>query len=105
MIHITRSVMDRPQDNPEGYKAASVFTYIDRYQSYGPAMLRIVHGMMDDNVHMQNSMQLVDTLQWMNKKFELMLFPRERHGWMKKMKFTLNDLNDFKKRYLRRESE
>ena len=97
--------MDRPQDNPEGYKAASVFTYIDRYQSYGPAMLRIVHGMMDDNVHMQNSMQLVDTLQWMNKKFELMLFPRERHGRMKKMKFTLNDLNDFKKRYLRRESE
>ena len=103
--HYTERYMDRPQDNPEGYKAASVFTYIDRYQSYGPAMLRIVHGMMDDNVHMQNSMQLVDTLQWMNKKFELMLFPRERHGWMKKMKFTLNDLNDFKKRYLRRESE
>ena len=68
-------------------------------------MLRIVHGMMDDNVHMQNSMQLVDTLQQMNKEFELMLFPGERHGWMRKMKFTLKDLRDFKERYLKREDE
>ena len=103
--HYTERYMDRPQDNPEGYKAASVFTYLDRYQSFGPAMLRIVHGMMDDNVHVQNSMQLVDTLQGMNKKFELMLFPGERHGWRKKMKFTLWDLNDFKERYLKRERE
>ena len=61
--------------------------------------------MMDDNVHMQNSMQLVDTLQQMNKEFELMLFPGERHGWMRKMKFTLKDLRDFKERYLKREDE
>lgn len=103
--HYTERYMDRPQDNPEGYRAASVFTYLDRYQSRGPAMLRIVHGMMDDNVHMQNSMQLVDTLQQMNKEFELMLFPGERHGWMRKMKFTLKDLRDFKERYLKREDE
>lgn len=100
--HYTERYMDLPKDNPEGYKAASVFTYLDRYQSYGPAMLRIVHGMMDDNVHMQNSMQLVDTLQQMNRKFELMLFPGERHGWRKKIKFTLEDLNDFKNRYLKK---
>lgn len=100
--HYTERYMDLPKDNPEGYKAASVFTYLDRYQSCGPAMLRIVHGMMDDNVHMQNSMQLVDALQQMNRKFELMLFPGERHGWIKKMKFTLEDFKDFKNRYLKR---
>ena len=103
--HYTERYMDRPQDNPEGYKAASVFTYLDRYQSCGPAMLRIVHGMMDDNVHMQNSMQLVDSLQQLNKKFELMLFPGERHGWLRKMQFTLDDMEDFKERYLKREDE
>ena len=93
--------MDSPADNPEGYRAASVFTYLDRYQSQGPAMLRIVHGMMDDNVHMQNSLQLVDRLQQLNKTFELMLFPGERHGWRKKMKFTLSDSDNFKNRYLK----
>lgn len=64
-------------------------------------MLRIVHGMMDDNVHMQNSLQLVDRLQQLNKTFELMLFPGERHGWRKKMKFTLSDSDNFKNRYLK----
>lgn len=99
--HYTERYMDSPADNPEGYRAASVFTYLDRYQSQGPAMLRIVHGMMDDNVHMQNSLQLVDRLQQLNKTFELMLFPGERHGWRKKMKFTLSDSDNFKNRYLK----
>jgi dipeptidyl-peptidase-4 len=42
--------------------------------------LLIVHGMMDDNVHMQNSVQLADALQRAGKEFELMLYPQARHG-------------------------
>ncbi|MCU0646124.1 MAG: S9 family peptidase, partial [bacterium] len=38
------------------------------------------HGTMDDNVHMQNTIQLVDKLQDLNKDFELMLYPNARHG-------------------------
>ena len=36
--------------------------------------------MMDDNVHMQNSVQLVDALQRANKDFEMMFYPQSRHG-------------------------
>jgi dipeptidyl-peptidase-4 len=69
--------MDTPAENPEGYKNGSVMTYADKYKSG----LRIVHGTLDDNVHMQNSIQLVDKLEDLGKNFELMLYPNGRHGW------------------------
>lgn len=74
--HYTERFMDTPQENPEGYKATSVMTYADRYKG----MLRIVHGTSDDNVHMQNSITLVNKLQDLKKHFEFMLYPGERHG-------------------------
>ena len=36
------------------------------------------HGMMDDNVHVQNSVQLVDALQRAGKDFEMMFYPQAR---------------------------
>ncbi len=75
--HYTERFMDTPQDNPEGYKKASVLTYTDQYKG----LLRIMHGDMDDNVHLQNTIQLVDHLQNANKQFELMIYPGGRHGW------------------------
>lgn len=73
----TERFMDTPQENPEGYKSASVLTHIDRYKG----MLLITHGAMDDNVHMQNSLQLVSDLEDAKKDFELMIYPEERHGY------------------------
>jgi dipeptidyl-peptidase-4 len=35
---------------------------------------------MDDNVHMQNTIQLIDKLQDLEKDFELMIYPNQRHG-------------------------
>ncbi|HWW40544.1 S9 family peptidase [Pedobacter sp.] len=75
--HYTERFMDMPQENPEGYKNASVLTYADRYKG----LLRIMHGDMDDNVHMQNTIQLIDKLENLNKHFELMIYPGGRHGW------------------------
>lgn len=75
--HYTERFMDTPQENPEGYKNGSVLTYVDRYKG----LLRIMHGDMDDNVHMQNTIQLIDKLQNANKHFELMIYPGGRHGW------------------------
>ncbi|MEJ5963851.1 S9 family peptidase [Pedobacter immunditicola] len=75
--HYTERFMDTPQENPEGYKNASVLTYADQYKG----LLRIMHGDMDDNVHMQNTIQLVNKLQDLNKHFELMIYPGGRHGW------------------------
>ncbi|RYY19462.1 MAG: S9 family peptidase [Chitinophagaceae bacterium] len=73
----TERFMDTPQENPEGYRSASVLSYVDNYKG----LLRIMHGDMDDNVHMQNTIQLVDKLQNANKHFELMIYPGGRHGW------------------------
>jgi dipeptidyl-peptidase-4 len=75
--HYVERYMDTPAENPEGYTSASVLTYASRYKG----LLRIVHGTMDDNVHMQNSIQLVDTLENLGKHFELMVYPGGRHGW------------------------
>jgi dipeptidyl-peptidase-4 len=68
--------MDTPQENPEGYKNTPVMTYIGKYKG----LLRIVHGTSDDNVLMQNSFQLINDLQNLNKHFELMVIPAERHS-------------------------
>lgn len=75
--HYTERFMDTPKENPEGYKTSSVYSYIDKYKG----MLRIYHGSMDDNVHLQNSLQLVKKLQEKKKQFEFMVYPGGRHGW------------------------
>jgi dipeptidyl-peptidase-4 len=75
--HYTERFMDTPKENPEGYKTGSVMTYAAKYKGG----LRIVHGTLDDNVHMQNSIQLVDKLEDLGKNFEFMVYPNGRHGW------------------------
>ncbi len=73
----TERFMDRPLDNPEGYKAGSVMEHADKLEG----ALLITHGDMDDNVHMQNSIQLISKLQDEGKSFEFMVYPGGRHGW------------------------
>ncbi|ERJ59802.1 peptidase S9 [Sphingobacterium paucimobilis HER1398] len=75
--HYTERWMDTPQDNPEGYKNGSILNYVDKYKGG----LRIMHGDLDDNVHMQNTIQLIDALTDRNVPFELMIYPGSRHGW------------------------
>ena len=72
----TERYMDTPEANPEGYAFGSVLTHADSLRG----KLLIVHGTTDDNVHMQNTLQLIDKLQLLGKQFELMLYPEERHG-------------------------
>jgi dipeptidyl-peptidase-4 len=74
--HYTERFMNTPQDNPEGYKNTSVLTYANKYKG----LLRIVHGTSDDNVHMQNSIVLINKLEDLKKHFECMIYPGERHG-------------------------
>lgn len=74
--HYTERFMDTPEQNPEGYKKTSVMEYAKNYKG----LLRIVHGTSDDNVHQQNSIQLIDVLQNLKKHFEFMLYPGERHS-------------------------
>lgn len=95
--HYTERFMDTPQDNPEGYKSGSVLTYVDQYKG----VLRILHGDMDDNVHMQNTMQLVDALTNRDQHFELMIYPGSRHGFAReKSDYDRKERNRFYYQYL-----
>ncbi len=75
--HYTERFMDTPAENPEGYKSSSVLSYVDKYKG----MLQIVHGIIDDNVHIQNSINLISKLQDAKKDFEFMEYSGGRHGW------------------------
>ncbi len=72
----TERYMLTPKENPEGYAKTSCVAGAKNLTG----KLLIVHGMMDDNVHMQNSVQLADALQRAGKDFEMMLYPQSRHG-------------------------
>ena len=75
--HYTERFMDLPSENPQGYKTGNVLNYVDNFRG----VMQIVHGEMDDNVHMQNSLQLISKLQDAKKDFEMMIYPGGRHGW------------------------
>lgn len=84
----TERFMDTPKDNPEGYKAGTAMNFAANLKG----KLYIVHGEMDDNVHMQNSIQLISKLQDQNKEFQFMMYPNGRHGWGGAKATHLSDL-------------
>jgi dipeptidyl-peptidase-4 len=71
----TERYMRMPQNNPEGYDRTSVVKAAPNLHG----KLLLIHGTMDDNVHMQNTLQLAYELQKAGKDFELMLYPKSRH--------------------------
>lgn len=83
--HYTERFMDTPQANPEGYEAAKALNYAKDYpvtsESDGSVRLKITHGTGDDNVHFQNTLQLIDVLQREGKSFDLMVYPDGMHGY------------------------
>ena len=68
--------MSTPQDNPDGYRQSSVVESASRLNG----RLLLLHGMRDDNVHPENTLQLAHALQEAGKQFDLMLYPTSRHG-------------------------
>ena len=72
----TERYMAIPKNNEEGYRASSVVESAKNLHGH----LLIIHGSMDDNVHLQNAMQLVYALQRAGKQFEMMFYPKSRHG-------------------------
>jgi dipeptidyl-peptidase-4 len=72
----TERYMLTPKENAAGYAKSSCVAAAKELHG----KLLIVHGMMDDNVHVQNSVQLADALQRAGKDFEMMFYPQARHG-------------------------
>jgi dipeptidyl-peptidase-4 len=72
----TERYMKTPQNNPDGYRRTA-----PRFAAAAlHGRLLLVHGSIDDNVHMQNSEQFAYELQRAGKPFEMMVYPRSRHG-------------------------
>lgn len=79
--HYTERFMSTWEDNRDGYESASVVPHAGEYPGDGSVMLRLTHGTGDDNVHFQNTLQLVKALQEEGKQFELMIYPDGMHGY------------------------
>ncbi len=72
----TERYMQTPQENVSGYDQNSPITHASKLK--GNYLL--IHGSGDDNVHVQNSMQLIEALVQANKKFDWAIYPDKRHG-------------------------
>lgn len=72
----TERFMRTPAENPDGYLLNSPVHYAAKLN--GAYLL--VHGTADDNVHFQNSVDLVTALQNAGKQFEFMMYPNKNHG-------------------------
>jgi dipeptidyl-peptidase-4 len=72
----TERYMQTPQNNPDGYKRSSPVTAAKDLHG----KLLLIHGAIDDNVHLQNTIQFVYELQKAGKQFQLMVYPKSRHG-------------------------
>ena len=90
--HYTERYMDTPQNNPEGYAVSKVLNYVEGYPTHyaadkssasavEPVMLKLTHGTGDDNVHHQNTLQLLDAMHIAGKKFDFMIYPDGMHGY------------------------
>jgi dipeptidyl-peptidase 4 len=72
----TERYMGLPGENPEGYRSSSVVEAAENLHGE----LLLVHGTADDNVHPENTIELVRRLQAAGRDFEFMLYPGSRHG-------------------------
>ncbi len=72
----TERFMQKPQDNPDGYDNNSPINHVEKLKGH----YLLVHGGADDNVHPQNTMDLVNALVAADKQFDLMLYPNKNHG-------------------------
>jgi dipeptidyl-peptidase-4 len=72
----TERFMRTPKENAEGYDANSPVNYVNLMKG----KFLLVHGAADDNVHYQNSMELVNALVKADKQFDLFIYPNRNHG-------------------------
>ena len=72
----TERFLGLPKDNAKGYDENSPLNYADRLK--GNYLL--IHGTGDDNVHFQNSAEMVEKLEEAGKQFEFRIYPNKNHS-------------------------
>jgi len=98
----TERYMRTPQENPTGYDDNSPINHTDKIKG----KFLLVHGTADDNVHFQNSTQMISALVKSNIDFESAYYPNKNHGisgrmdnttfhlWSKMTKWILENLGN-----------
>lgn len=94
----TERFMRTPQENEAGYEDNSPINHVKKLEG----KYLIVHGSGDDNVHVQNTMEMVDALVKHNKDFDMFIYTNKNHGiyggytrlhlFNKMLAFTLENL-------------
>jgi len=96
----TERYMGTPAGNPDGYARSEPLAYASRLRD--EQRLLLIHGDLDDNVHVQNTVQMAERLQTEGRQFSLMLYPGAEHSLREKYQklhvFTL--ITDFLKENL-----
>jgi dipeptidyl-peptidase 4 len=72
----TERYMQTPQENASGYDDNSPINHVSKLKGN----LLLIHGTADDNVHVQNSMQMIEALVQANKQFDWAIYPDKNHG-------------------------
>ena len=72
----TERFMRTPEENPNGYDQNSPINYVEKLK--GNYLL--IHGSGDDNVHYQNTMEMISALVAANKQFDVFIYPNKNHG-------------------------
>jgi len=72
----TERYMQTPQENENGYDDNSPINHVSKLKG----SFLLVHGSADDNVHYQNTMQMIEALVQANKQFDLFIYPDKNHG-------------------------
>lgn len=72
----TERYLRTPQENPKGYDDNSPINFADKLKGN----FLLIHGMADDNVHLQNSVMFSEALIQANKPFDQVYYPNKNHG-------------------------
>ncbi|WP_284652798.1 S9 family peptidase [Flavobacterium terrisoli] len=72
----TERYLQTPQENAAGYDENSPINHVSKLKG----KFLLIHGSGDDNVHVQNSMQMIEALVQANKQFDWAIYPDKAHG-------------------------
>ncbi len=72
----TERFLQTPQQNSRGYEENSPINFVHKLED----KYLLIHGTADDNVHVQNTMELINALVRANKQFDLMIYPDQNHS-------------------------
>jgi len=72
----TERFMRTPNENNDGYDKNSPINFVSQLKG----KYFLIHGSGDDNVHYQNTMEMINALVKANKQFDLFIYPNKNHG-------------------------